>query len=191
MRYAVYFIMILIPSVFSLTACNSSKELSRPEAAELLQKGFDHLHRPLKIQLGHSDSGGPDAEVMERAGLLAIRRTPSNFAGVPIVNYQTELTEKGKDELKGMYSIGQDNKMELLIATMKVLEITGINGDEKEAMAEYTWKWELTPTGQRLASLHALPPSFTAAQRTTFTGKSCFDRYDSGWRVVACPGIHL
>ncbi len=176
-----------------LLAC--SKSLTRSSAADLI-KANATFEEPMSVKL-------PVGKIwfdfrnfynffpirnFERIGLINVFET-GRTSGMWSKEYVVRLTSKGESEkakweatdekINSWFSPPSPEATIYLvpIATRKLDEITGIRtpGDEpREAVAEFSWHWEPTQTGQELEKN---PP--TQKQET----EALFQLYDDGWRV--------
>ena len=72
------------------------------------------------------------------------------------------------------------------IATLEVVDITGITQDETDASVEFTWEWFLGEHAEFFIDLRIHSPSLGDDQLHEATAN--FKNYDDGWRFVDGAG---
>jgi hypothetical protein len=107
---------------------------------------------------------------------------------------ETDITDKGRDAVANLKwkkerVVAWPGGLWVPVATFQVVAVTGIMSGEKEAMVEFTWKWKLTPIGEKLAAKgmkFATPTawSWDFDPDKLSNGEAVLKLYDDGWRIT-------
>ncbi len=195
MRFSTTLSLIVCVSTL-LLACGSST-LSRSKAQELLAASAAFKQsKTYPFMLAKGISVEKAYEALASEGLIEVLHKPFGVV-------DTELTTKGREtaaNLKwkiGPY-IGAPRVLFVPVAVPELVAITGIMPSEKEAKAEFTWKWTLTAIGQKLAQRGVslggwgdISVGFNPGQ--VLNGEAVLQLYDDGWRVtdVSPEELHI
>jgi len=186
MKYAVLSLTLAL----TIAGC-SSKELTRPKAAKMIQQFNEEpdnlINRHRYYSLGefkklivYDDLA--DLKRAERAGWVVLTSYPCQkvqVLGSPERNacpVDITFTEKGKAETKNWKQ--SENSWTITIMHQEVIAVTGINAGPNAAVVQFTWHWAPTEYGKQLGFT---PETEQVADRLQF------QLFDDGWRIT---GIH-
>ena len=149
--------------LFILAGCGSSDDLSRAEAAKVVQTAT-LFKQEASITL-HPSINEVLTEKLRNAGY---------FISTPDGKY--ELTAKGKAQWPHVKDCSQFQILcwDLTIGTKKLIEVTGVSHEPKsnDAEVEFTWQWEANDAG-RFLKLNTEKISKC---------KIGLQKFDDGWR---------
>ena len=182
---------VLVASVLCLLlsfgACSGSNQLTRGRALELIRHSEEVKETAsTSILTGRStdlvDSRGK-YNALQSIGLLIISGVEGNRA--------VHLTPQGQSQ--GSKVQGADNplfgieKWTFVTASgREVVAVTGIRNEKQgKQIADFTWKWKLTPIGEALAKEGQSYNSVQASKDANplEQGEALFTLYDDGWRL--------
>jgi caa(3)-type oxidase subunit IV len=180
-------------------AKGSAKQLTRAQAATLIQNSQHFKDNPKEWRFyleeekcslyrsGHvallKAAGWIDFEVRKDTGPFA-RTFPEDYCRPVFTDKGKEASKEWRSEIDGF------NKTHWLlpIATMRVIEVTGVKQDGNNAAVDYTWQW--TPTKFYQAAQSAWPEEAARLadlayfDTRTRESRAILALYDDGWRVT-------
>ena len=173
-RFGQTFLLMLL-----VAGCDSSKDLSRSKAVELLKKTENfNIKNQMHICTGKNIYPFAAHFFLQKAGYIVGWRAGPNPTDI-------SLTPKGESASKSWVYEKNSNCWRAVLATREFLEVTGIRQEGTEALVEYTWKWNWTPLADDLRGVKAdlIDGLIYEKPGTIHKDKWLFRRYDDGWRM--------
>ena len=160
--------------------------LDRASASQLIKK-WPKFNEALSITVCEGDQMGYDCEPAVRGEVADAEQMLSRLQQMGILTYtggkflerlcQVKLTQEGR-RLSGNWERSGPNCWKIAVADRQLIEVTGVLGGDKEsAQAEFTWQWNQTDFGRKVASALRQIDKRQG-------GSATFQKYDDGWRVV-------
>jgi len=173
--------------LLSFGACSGSNQMTRARALELIRHSQEVKETAsTRILTGRStDLAGSRGKynALQSIGLLIISGPEDRQA--------VHLTPQGRSQ--GSKVNGLDNPLfgieawDFVTASgREVVAVTGIRNEKQgKQIADFTWKWKLTPIGEALAKEGQSYNSVQASKDANplEQGEALFTLYDDGWRL--------
>jgi hypothetical protein len=180
---------------YGLSGCDSSEQLSRETAGDMLQRNIEYPFELKKALLLYQFRSPvlilkEYAEVVNKSGFGTAKiGKPKGRVGNVYRNHlelEVELNEDGKRFIRGdVYERTQEKYIDAAAYAITFGEVTGIsfqNAEKTKATVEYTEVY--TPTALR-PLFDALP--YRPLEDSVEDRAALFQLYDDGWRLIDVP----